>query len=562
MTAVLRIGTRASTLALTQAQLVMNELRRVAPDLPCDLVPVTTAGDRDQATSLTLLGGQGVFVKELHEALLAGQIDLAVHSAKDLPTQLPAGVQLVAVLGRGDVRDALVTRSRSSLFDLPPQARIGTSSRRRRALVAAVRPDLDVIDIRGNVDTRLRKLHDGLVDALILAAAGLERLGQSGVIAEYLDPDIFVPAPGQGALALVCRTGDLLVSLYRQVDDPVVHLAVAVERAVLAAFGSGCTLPLGAYATVEGESVTVRVAVAADERSPVLRHRETWPRSEALDRAARLGERLRRELSGGGALVRPTLPLAGRRLLVLRPAGQERDLVERLRALGGDPLVAPAIAIVPPDDWEPLDRALAAIDRFDWVVFTSVNGVRTVVDRFRVLGRTPDELRKVRIAAIGPATAQALMAVGVSPDLVPTQYVAESVAEALRSRLISGQRVLLPRAAEARDVLPRSLEEAGAEVLVVPAYRTRDLPMPPAVRNDLLRGRIDWILLTASSTVRSVLAALGDVHHLPRSVRIAAIGPITAAAARAQGLRVDVVAERHTADGLVEAIVRAERSAS
>ncbi len=561
MAAGFRVGTRGSVLALAQAERVVVALERVAPEQRWTIVPVVTTGDRDRATSLTILGGSGVFVKELHEALLVGEIDLAVHSAKDLPTHLPRGLQLVAVLGRDDVRDVLVSRSGATLATLPPGARIGTSSRRRRAMVTALRPDIALEEVRGNVDTRLRKLEEGVVDGLILAAAGLVRLGRVDVITEYLDPDIFVPAPGQGALALVCRAADPVAAIVAQLDEPDLHLAVAVERSFLGAFGSGCSLPLGAYATVAHGRVTLRVAVAASERSPLLRRQASWLASDAIEAAAALAREIQGELGGAESWQpgRSTF-LAGRRVLILRPLGQERDLVERLRALKAVPIVAPAIRIVPPDDWEPLDRALAELERFDWVVFTSVNGVRAVLDRLVMLGRSFDALRAVQVAAIGPGTARELTAHGVTPRLVPRTYVAEALAADLIARSVVNARILLPRAAEARDVLPRALAEAGAHVVVVPAYRTQYLPLPEDVRQDLMNGRIDWVLLTASSTVRSLVAAVGDFAHVPSHVRVAAIGPVTAATARELHVRVDVIAERQTIDGIVEAIVRAEGS--
>ncbi|MCS7257675.1 MAG: hydroxymethylbilane synthase [Thermomicrobium sp.] len=558
----IRVGTRGSALALAQARAVIARLERIEPTSSCTLVPITTTGDRDRATSLTILGGTGVFVKELHEALLAGAIDLAVHSAKDLPTSLPSELEIVAFPVRADVRDVLVTRGASSLATLPPGARVGTSSRRRRALLAAARPDLTLVDVRGNVDTRLRKLEDGSYDALVLAAAGLERLGKLAQVTEYLDPDVFVPAPGQGALAVVCRRDDPRRDIFAGMDDPEIRLAVMVERAFLSAFGSGCTLPLGAYATVAGDTVRLRVAVAPDEHGPVIRDLTVWQRDEAIERAGALAQELVRSLPTTAARSWSLVakPLAGRRVLVVRPAGQEQELVERLRELGAEVVVEPLIAIVPPEDWGEVDRALVRITDYDWLVFTSVNGVRSVLERLSVLGIPLEALARVRVATIGPATARALQERGIEPALVPDRYVAEAVADALITAGVTGKRVLLARAAEARDVLPRRLIEAGAEVLVLPVYRTEQRPLSQAVRRELEQGTIDWVLLTASSTVRSLVAALGDARSLHERVQFAAIGPVTASTARAFGLRVAVVATRYTSEGLVEAVVRAERS--
>jgi hydroxymethylbilane synthase len=554
----IRIGSRGSTLALAQTEEVVERLRRLVPECSVTVVPIVTTGDRDRATSLTVLGGSGVFAKELHEALLAGTIDLAVHSAKDLPTQLPPGLVLVAVLAREDARDVLVTSPPRKLGELPAGARVGTSSRRRQALLQRARPDLVVVDIRGNVDTRLRKLREGIVDALVLGAAGLRRLSQADLVAEYLDPDEFVPAPGQGALAVVARESDGRLELLSRLDEPLVHEAVAVERAFLAAFGSGCSVPLGAYATIAGNRLRFRIAVLLPD-GRFIRQCLDWPREEAIERARELGltlaSREKRHVS-----QRTTDPLRGRRVLLVRPAGQETFLVERLRALGAEAVIHPLIRILPPEDWGPLDAALADLARFDWVVFTSANGVRATLERLRLLGGGSELLREKRLAAIGPATARALREYELEPDIVPDKFIAEAVAAQLIARGVAGARVLVARAAEAREILPRRLEEAGATVVVVPAYRTELLPLDEAIQAALEAGTLDWIFLTASSTARALAAALGDTKRLSDRIRIAAIGPVTAETARELGLRVDVVADTYTAEGLIEAVVRAERS--
>jgi len=554
----IRIGSRGSTLALAQTEEVVERLRRLVPECSVTVVPTVTTGDRDRATSLTVLGGSGVFAKELHEALLTGTIDLAVHSAKDLPTQLPPGLVLVAVLAREDARDVLVTSPPRKLGELPAGARVGTSSRRRQALLQRARPDLIVVDIRGNVDTRLRKLREGIVDALVLGAAGLRRLSQADLVAEYLDPDEFVPAPGQGALAVVARESDGRLELLSRLDEPLVHEAVAVERAFLAAFGSGCSVPLGAYATIAGNRLRFRIAVLLPDGRFISQSLD-WPREEAIERARELGLTLASR-EKPHVSQRTTDPLRGRRVLLVRPAGQETFLVERLRALGAEAVIHPLIRILPPEDWGPLDTALADLARFDWVVFTSANGVRATLERLRLLGGGSELLREKRLAAIGPATARALREYELEPDIVPDKFIAEAVATQLIARGVAGARVLVARAAEAREILPRRLEEAGATVVVVPAYRTELLPLDEAIQAALEAGTLDWIFLTASSTARALAAALGDTKRLSDCIRIAAIGPVTAETARELGLRADVVADTYTAEGLIEAVVRAERS--
>lgn len=260
----LRVGTRGSALARAQAEIACAALRTAgAPDL--ETVVVRTHGDRNPYTSVEELSGQGWFSADLEQALQQGAVDVAVHSAKDLSTERPAGLVVAAMLPRGDPRDAAVTRDGASLGALATGARVGTSSRRRDALLAELWPQLSVVPMRGNVDTRLGKLDSGEVEALILAAAGLDRLGLGARVAERLDPTVFVPAPAQGAIAIEVRSGSVAEALVRRIDDRPTALAVAAERAVLAALGGGCLLPLGAWAVMHGDVLTLHAALADDQ---------------------------------------------------------------------------------------------------------------------------------------------------------------------------------------------------------------------------------------------------------------------------------------------------------
>ncbi len=251
MSTPIRLGTRRSALAAVQSQLVADALTAVTAR-PVELVFVTTSGDKSTAP-LTQIGGTGVFVGALRDALLRGEVDLAVHSLKDLPTTPAAGLRVAAVPVREDPRDALVAHDRLALASLPPEARVGTGSPRRAAQLAAARPDLQVVDVRGNVDTRLGLVGDGTLDAVVLALAGLRRLGREDAVTEVIEPDVMLPAPGQGALAV--ETTDsvdpaLLTALLR-LDDPATRAAVTAERAVLSALEAGCSAPVGALAVVD-----------------------------------------------------------------------------------------------------------------------------------------------------------------------------------------------------------------------------------------------------------------------------------------------------------------------
>ncbi|MGB2795925.1 MAG: hydroxymethylbilane synthase, partial [Phycisphaerae bacterium] len=250
---VLRIGSRASRLALVQTEWVVARLREAWPDLEVRVEPIRTAGDRDRATPLAAGGlGVGVFVKELEQVLLDGRIDLAVHSMKDVPTRVPEGLEVeAAVPARADPRDCLLTSAGQSLEDLPRGAMVGTSSPRRRAMLLAARADLRFTDLRGNVETRLAKLEAGRCDATVLARAGLERLGLLDARAWTVPVSVALPAAGQGALALEFRAGDERVrGLVGAVDDAASREAVVAERALVRRLGAGCRTPLGVLGTV------------------------------------------------------------------------------------------------------------------------------------------------------------------------------------------------------------------------------------------------------------------------------------------------------------------------
>lgn len=279
----LRVGTRRSALALAQTGLVIDAMRCAYPDLAFDVVHISTEGDERRDVSLQLLGGTGVFVKRIERALLADEIDLAVHSLKDVPTRLEPCLVLAAIPERADPRDALVVRAveargfaspacalvelaRERLPELEYGARVGTSSQRRAAQLLALRDDLAVDDVRGNVDTRLRKLDDGQYDALVLAAAGLDRLGRADRVTRRLDPDELLPMIGQGALAVEAREADVLArDVAGAVDHAETRTCVEAERAFLAALGGGCTLPVGALAEIDGGALRLRVAVASQD---------------------------------------------------------------------------------------------------------------------------------------------------------------------------------------------------------------------------------------------------------------------------------------------------------
>jgi hydroxymethylbilane synthase len=291
---ILRIGTRGSMLAKWQAESVRKKLF-AASGMEAEIVIIKTSGDKMQQAPLTQIGGKGIFIKELEEALLEESIDLAVHSVKDVPTDIPSRLMFPAVCRRDDVRDCLVG---STLANLRQGARVGTSSLRRQAQLRHLRPDLDLRDLRGNVDTRLRKVESGEYEAVMVAKAGLDRLGLSQRISEVLSPEVCMPAVGQGAIAVECRlkdteAGDLLAPL----DDAETRTAIIAERALLSVLQGGCQVPMGAWARIERSELLLDACVCSVDGAQYVKQHAT----AAPDQAAQLGEHMARLLIEAGA---------------------------------------------------------------------------------------------------------------------------------------------------------------------------------------------------------------------------------------------------------------------
>jgi hydroxymethylbilane synthase len=291
------LATRGSALAMAQSRLVQALLEQAYPDRRFELLPVATTADRKPDQPLATLGeGEGVFVKELESALLDERADAAVHSLKDLPLDGPDELQITAILGRDEPRDALVARSGSQLRQLPAGSRIGTSSLRRRSQLLHARQDLTMVDIRGNVDTRLRKLDEGRFDAIVVAACGLIRLGRQERITERLPFSLMLPEPGQGALAVQTRTRDAeSVRLVQALDAPADRTRVSAERALLRALGGGCHVPIAAHASLEPDSLHLDAAVVAPDGSRRVRERAQGDPDQPEQLGRSLGDRLIRQ---------------------------------------------------------------------------------------------------------------------------------------------------------------------------------------------------------------------------------------------------------------------------
>lgn len=301
MKANLIIGTRQSLLALWQSNHIASLLRKQYPDCQVTLKKIVTKGDRILDVPLAQIGGKGLFTKEIETELLDGTVDLAVHSLKDMPTVLPEGLCLTAITTRANVGDAFVSNKYASFSELPQGAVLGTSSLRRKTQLLAVRPDLKIVDLRGNVDTRLRKLDEGQMDAIILAAAGLERLGHADRIREIIPTTVCLPAVGQGALAIECRSDNKEVrDMLAFLNDLPTKQATDAERAFLGLIEGGCQVPIGVHAEVENDNVKIEAVIASLDGSKVLRNNITGSAVNAADLGRKLGQQM---LAEGGEQI-------------------------------------------------------------------------------------------------------------------------------------------------------------------------------------------------------------------------------------------------------------------
>lgn len=294
-----KVGTRESLLARLQTDLALNAIQAKFPQAHFEIIAVKAMGDKNQHTPLAELGGRGVFVKELEDALLDGRVDFVVHSLKDMPTEMVPGLSLAATLERSDPRDVLVSNNKLTFGQLPAGSRVATSSRRRAAQLSALRDDLEFIDIRGNIQTRLRKHDEGQCDAMVLAAAGLLRLELQDRISEFFDIEVSTPAVGQGALAIECRSDDSeAYALLHAVNDTNVSTCIQAERAFLNTMGGGCSVPAGAIArTTSDGQIELKACVASIDGSKILRESLLGPATDP----ARLGNNMAEKMISLGA---------------------------------------------------------------------------------------------------------------------------------------------------------------------------------------------------------------------------------------------------------------------
>jgi hydroxymethylbilane synthase len=517
----LRIGTRDSELALWQAQHI-QELLESRLNVRAELVRIKTQGDLDQENPLAALEGKGFFTKELEDALLSDRADIAVHSLKDLPTTLPPGLKVGAILSRADRREALLVRKESLSERRPLSIKhggvLGTSSARRRAQVKILAPDLQIADLRGNVPTRVRKLREGRYDAILLAWAGLSRLNLnlSDLHVELIPLDVILPAPGQGALAIEIRDGDAETArIVEQLDEVLTHRLVDAERGLLHLFAGGCKLPLGVCAEGDKE-LRLSAVYAAEEKGGswvAFRANASGQTPEEVSQSA-----FTDLLAQKQDWAERTKPLAGKTVAVTRPAGEVNGLREAVERMGGRLLPVPTLAFEAAGDQTLINQVLARLDEFDWLIFTSANAAYYFLEE-QMQGREKKDA--LRIAAIGDATAKAILNAGYRVDFTGHAHSGSEFADQFLVIAGARARAMWPCAETAREELPQRLIAAGVEIQPLIVYRSTVPPAEARVRIDA--EKLDWILVTSPAAGRNLI----DLYGAPKDARWAAIGPTT-----------------------------------
>lgn len=541
----IRLGTRASLLARTQSATVGNALAAIT-HREWEEILIRTPGD-DTTTSLNQPGNPGLFVSTLRRALLAGEVDVIVHSFKDLPSAPEPGITLAAVPLREDPRDVLVCRDDLTFATLPHGAKVGTSSPRRAAMLLAQRPDLQIEPIRGNIDTRMRKAIDGDVDAVVLAYAGIARIGRTEMISEILDPLEVVPAPAQGALVIECRSGEELESFIAQLQDPVSRITTAAEREVLVGINAECTTAIGAYATFDGAQLVLTAELYDREERSRVHLREKLSVDDVMQARA-MG------LRAAAELLRPS---EHKPVLLVRASDNEADAAA-LKSLGISSITDSYLHMTQSASSVDANRMLAQLRAgVDWFVVTSQMAIPSWTN---LVGR--DELatafkdatqRGMKIAVVGAKTAETVRSLGVDVDLIPREPSAAGLIKEMPDGVGS---ILFPHGSIAMRALPDGLSASGATVHEGVVYETTVVAHVPVSTLLLEQDHIGALILRSPSAARAVHQKYGSAPQVP----VVVSGPTTAAAAAELGFHVAAISDSPAAEDMAAAIHHALNS--
>lgn len=564
MKKIVRIGTRGSKLALYQANRVKEELEKVFPELRFEIEIIKTKGDIILDVPLSKIGDKGLFTKELENALFNNEIDMAVHSLKDLPTVFPKDAKLGAVLKRGETRDALISIENRSLSDLTVNDVIATSSLRRKAQLLRMNKDFKIIEIRGNVNTRIRKMSEGLCNVMVMAAAGLQRLDMTAYIKELIPLETMIPACSQGAIAMEIRANDPFISdMLLRINDNDTWITTEAERAFLRTLEGGCQIPVGSYSKIEGEKFSITGFISGLDGQPFYKDTANGNIKDAVKIATDLAKSI---YERGGKKVLEDIrninlnidqsgfPLRNKVFISTRMVEQGDTLPELLASKGARLLSFPMIEVKTSALTDNDIALLKNLSSFDWIFFSSRNGV---VNFFRQLidltGRTeiPSGLK---IAAIGEKTALELEYYGYSAAFISNGNSSKEMAdEFLKKHSAGNSKIILALGNLADDTLYNILSQ-GNKINRINVY---DTEKPQKIDADILdmihRDLYDMVLFTSPSTFHNFLSVVKP--EVMSKIRMASIGSTTTKSMRDAGYEPLITASRSSAEGLVNTII-------
>ena len=561
----IRIGTRGSQLALYQANVVKEELTQKFPELHFQIVVIKTKGDKILDVPLSKIGDKGLFTKELEVAMFDNEIDMAVHSLKDLPTRFPEGVVLGAVLKRGEVRDALICSTKRTLRELTTDDIIATSSLRRKAQLLRINKDFKIIEIRGNVNTRIRKMEEGYCTVMVMAGAGLQRLGMDNYISELIDTDLVIPACSQGAIAVEIRENDPVIArLLSAINDKDTLLATDAERAFLRKLEGGCQIPVGSFSHIHGENFEITGFISSINGDEFLKEKAEGPIAQAVGIAEKLAEDLLRK--GGREILKAIrlddpfekkneLPLYGKIFISTRAPETGDTLPDLLSAQGATLLSLPMIeihsSVLKPED----SKIINSLGNYDWLFFTSRNGVAHFFKQLIDQTGSSELPTGLRIAVVGSKTASELEYYGYSPTFIGKKHgSAELAAEFCHIHRPENSRILLALGNLADDTLKNRLSPDN-QVDRIDVYETcQPHSADPMVIKRITDGLYDMILFTSPSTFNHFTSFV-DISLLG-TLKIGSIGTTTSKTILEAGYEPLMTAKMSSTEGLTEAILQ------
>jgi len=562
-TKTIKIGTRGSKLALYQAFLVQEELQKNFPETTFILEIIKTKGDQILDVALSKIGDKGLFTKEMETALFNGEIDMAVHSLKDLPTKFPEGAKLGAVLKRGDIRDALISSDGRKIKDLTSEDVIATSSLRRKAQLLRINPEFRIIEIRGNVNTRIRKMQEGYCDVMVMAGAGLQRLEMGEYISELFDPELMIPACSQGAIAVEIRENDPdTEALLSKINHQDTFLATEAERTFLGTLEGGCQIPVGSYTSIKGDKFKITGFISSIDGTKFLRESAEGDISQAVYLSAKLAKNL---FNSGGAeilkeirnenLANPQADLALKDKVIIstRPLETSDTFPETIRAVGAKLFSLPMIEIVP----SPLDPQMAEklnnLEQYEWIFFTSKNGVVNFFKQLIDATGSTELPKTVKLAVIGFKTGLELEYYGYAPTFISEENTAEEFLNRFNAKYqAENLNILLSLGNLADNTLQNNLSLRNS-VHRIDVYQTvKPAVADPEIMEMIKNDEYDLIVFTSPSTFHN-FSSFYDATLLGK-LKMASIGSVTTKAIQKAGFEPLFTAKKSNAEGIRDAI--------